>query len=36
MVIRWWVSQSVLSLSSSPVVLVPLVVVDTDGEGDGW
>ena len=36
MVISWWGSHSVLSLSSSPVVLVPLVVVDTDGEGDGW
>ena len=36
MVISWWVSQSVLSLLWSPVVLVPLVVVDTDGEGDGW
>ena len=36
MVISWWVSQSVLLLPSSPVVLVPLVVMDIDGEGDGW
>ena len=26
MVISWWVSESLLSLSSSPVALVPLVV----------
>ena len=36
MVISWLVSQSVLSLWSSPVVLVPLMVVDTDGEGACW
>ena len=45
MQISWWVSQSLLSLSLSPVVLVPLVVswtlmvrvvVAEHGEGDVW
>ena len=42
MVVSWWVSRSLFSLSSSPVVLVPLmsltlmvrVMVGEDGEGD--
>ena len=36
MVISWWLSESVLLLSSSPLVLVPLLFGDTDGEVDGW
>ena len=44
MVVSWWVSRSLLPLSSSPVVLVPLmswtqmvrVMVGEHGEGDVW
>ena len=44
LVVSWWVSRSLLSLSSSPVVLVPLMswtlmvrlMVGEHGEGDVW